>query len=74
MLKDPWEIGNEKLKKMNVLFTRTEISRRLEKKSCIRKCILNGIKDLVEQVSKIEVGQELDGINHCQQYTLTILY
>ena len=69
MLKDPWQIGHEKLKTMDVLFTRAERARRLEKKSRIRKCILNGIKDLVDQVAKIEVGQELDGINHCQQYT-----
>ena len=69
MLKDPWQIGHEKLKTMDVLFTWAERARRLEKKSRIRKCILNGIKDLVDQVTKIEVGQELDGINHCHQYT-----
>ena len=69
MLQDPWKIGNEKLKIMDVLFTRTERARRLEKKSHIRKYILNGIKDMVEKASTIKVGQELDSTNHCQQYT-----
>ena len=69
MLEDPWNIVFEKLKTMNVLFTRAEKARRLKKKSRIRKCILNGIQDMVEKASTISVGQELNITNHCQQYT-----
>ena len=69
MLQDPWKIGHEKLKTMDVLFTRAEKARRLEKKSRIRKCILNGIKDMMEKASTIKVGWEFDCTNHCQQYT-----
>ena len=69
MLKDPWMIGNERLLSINVLFTLSERACRLEKKSRIRKCILNGIKDMVEKASITEVGQELATTNHCQQYT-----
>ena len=66
MLQDPWKIRNEKLKTMDVLFTQAERAHRLEKKSHIRKYILNGIKDMVEKASTIKVGQEFDSNNHCQ--------
>ena len=69
MLKDPWAIGREKLDKMDVVFTREERARRLKKKSRIRECILNGIKDLVENQLAIVVPPELEVTNHCQQYT-----
>ena len=69
MLKDPWAIGKEKLAGMDVLFTRGERARLLEKKSRIRECILNGIKDMVENQTSIVVLPELDVTNHCQQYT-----
>ena len=69
MLKDPRRIGTEKLLPMDVLFTWSERACRLEKKSRICKCILNGIKDMVEKASIPEVGQELATTNHYQQYT-----
>ena len=69
MLKDPWAIGRDKLEKMDVLFTREERARRLEKKSRIRECILNGIKDLVENQFSTVVPPELEVTNHCQLYT-----
>ena len=62
-------IGDEKLLSMDVLFTRSERACRLDKKSRIRKYILNGIKEMVEKASITDVGQELATTNHCQQYT-----
>ena len=69
MLQDPQKIGHDKLKTMDVSFTRVEKACRLEKKSRIQKDILNGIKAMMENVSTIKVGQELNCTNHCEQYT-----
>ena len=64
MLLDPWKIGKEKLKKMDVLYTYRERDRPLEKKSRIRKYILNGIKDMTEQQSNIVIGEEWGELNN----------
>ena len=69
MLLDPWKIGKEKLKKMDVLYTRGEKARRLEKKSRICKCILNGIKDMIEQQSNIVIDEERSELNNWQHHT-----
>jgi hypothetical protein len=68
MLQDPWKIGKDKIKKMDVLYTRAERARRLEKKSRIRTCILNGIKDMIEQQSNIVVGEERGVLNNWQRH------
>ena len=69
ILKDPWEIGRAKLALMDVIYTRAERARRLEIKSRICECILNGIKYLVENKAAIVIAPELDVINHSQRYT-----
>ena len=64
MLLDPWKIEKEKLKKMDVLYTRGERAHWSEKKSRICKCILNGIKDMIEQQSNIVIGEEWGELNN----------
>ena len=69
MLRDTWNIGNAKLKKMNVLYKRDERTKRLRKKARIRQCILNGIKDMIEQQSNIGIGEERGELSNWQRHT-----
>ena len=53
---DPWSIGLVVLKEEDVLYNRAEVARCLQKKSSVRKCILNGIGSKLSKESVASIG------------------
>ena len=57
---DPWAKGRATFAEKDILAIRVECVRRLVLKSRVRRCILNGIEDMVTSSESVVVGMESD--------------
>jgi hypothetical protein len=69
MFKDPWKLGRESFYKKYVLGIRAEGVRRRERKSQVRKCILNGIHASMTGVSQLVYGDHEEVVPDWQEFT-----
>ena len=65
---DPWRSGLELIAKKDVIYNRGEVVRRMTKKIRIRKCILQGIGDMLAKEAVVDVGSEIGNDNPSHEY------
>ena len=72
MFDNPWKIGRALLDIRDVTRVRAEIQRRLQKKSDVRKCILNGIRASNGNSSNHTTRVEVEGLALWQKHTRSV--
>ena len=65
---DLWRLGREQFAKKDIVLLRADVGRCSQKKSRVRRCIINGIHAARSDGEKLDIGDDLDYVPLWQLY------